>query len=93
MSERIGNKFMGYIYEVILTEVGKLQREGHEGRLREFLIRSIIHGGHGGNDAAEHSYVHRLITLLSEVDHVTRSDVDDYIQELRNTYPDVHSGI
>lgn len=91
-SERIGDKFLVYMYEVILTAVKRLRREGFEGKLRNFLIRSIIHGGQGGRGGRithGHAYGWRLITLLSKVDHVLESYVDDYVHELKKAYPDV----
>lgn len=91
MSERIGDKFSGYMYEVILSTVKKLQRAGYEGCLRKFLIRSIIHGGHGRHYGHDPAYGRRLIKLLSKVDHIIVSDVDDYVHELKKAYPDVQS--
>ena len=93
MSERIGDKFSGYMYGVILTTVKKLRREGYEGCLRKFLIRSIIHGGHGQHYGHNPAYGQKLMTLLPEVDHVIVSDVDDYVTELKKAYPGAHSDI
>ena len=94
MSERIGNKFSGYMYEVILNAVKRLRRDGFEGQLRMFLIRSIIHGGNNSwRYANNHDYGRKLTTLLSQVDHILVHDVDDYVAELKKAYPDAHSDL
>lgn len=83
MSERLGDKFAGYMHEVVLEAIKNLRRDGEEGPLRSFLIQSIVHGG-------EHqlgkNYGLRLCTLLTMADHVLRGDVDDYETALKAAY-------
>lgn len=93
MSERIGSKFLGYMYEVILNSIKSLRQEGFEGHLRRFLVRSIIHGGHGRHYGHNPAYGRKLMALLPKVDHVIVSDVNDYVTELKEAYPSAHSGV
>ena len=93
MSERIGINFSGYMYEVILTAINSLRRDDFEGHIRKFLILSIIHGGHGRQYGHDPDYGRKLMTLLSKVDHVIVSDVDDYVHELKKAYPYDHSDL
>ena len=75
MSEQINDKFKGYMLEVILRTIKELGRDGEEGHLRSFLIRSIVHGGQSQPDP---HYRKCLADLGPMVDHVIRAEVDDY---------------
>ncbi len=87
MSSRLDDKFAGYMYGVIVRAIKDLGRDGEVGRLRSFLIKSIVHGGHSQlND----DYGQRLATLKPEVDHVIWEYVDDYRVALEQAYPDAH---
>ena len=83
MSERLGDKFAGYMHEVVLQAIKDLRRDGEEGHLRSFLIQSIVHGGEHQRGK---NYGLRLYTLLTMADHVLRSDVDDYETALKAAY-------
>ena len=80
MSDRIDDKLKGYMYEVIMRAIQALKRDGEEGCYRSFLIRSIVHGGQHQTDLR---YRQRLATLWPKVDHVIRSNVDDYDEALK----------
>ena len=83
MSERLGDKFAGYMHEVVLRAIKGLRRDGKEGCLRSFLIQSIVHGGEHPRGK---NYGLRLCTLLTMADHVLRSDMDDYETALKAAY-------
>ena len=87
MSRRLDDKFAGYMYEVVVRAIKDLGCDGEVGRLRSFLIKSIVHGGH---DQPNNDYGQRLATLKPKVDQVIWEYVDDYRDALKQAYPDAH---
>ena len=57
-----------------------LARDGVEGRLRAFLIHSVINGGLLGTGK---DYRERLERMFDETDYGLRHDVDDYEAALK----------
>ena len=83
-SERLDDKFAGYIYEVVVSTIRSLARDGNVGHLRSFLIQSIVNGG---QSQFNHNYGLRLATLRDKVDYVIWEHVDDYQVALEQAYP------
>lgn len=86
MSDRIDDRFAGYMHEVVMRGISNLGRDGEEGQLRSFLIDSIVRGGQRDID---HQYGQRLATFLLMADHFLRGDVRDYEAALKAEYPGV----
>lgn len=85
MSDRLSEEFATYIHECILRDITGLSREGEVGRLRDFLIQSIVRGGDTLTSRShDQAYGQRLATLLQGADHVLRTDADDYTAEIDN---------
>ena len=84
MSERLGDKFAGNMYEVVVSAIRDLERAGEVGHLRSFLIQSIVHGG---QNQVNYEYGRRLATLRDKVDHVIWDHIDDYEDALGQAYP------
>jgi len=84
MSERVGDKFAGYIFECILRDINGLGRESTEGLLRSYLIVSILDGG--GRDL-DYQYGSRLARLVRGVDQYLIYDLDDFIRAANERYP------
>lgn len=84
MSERLGDKFAGYIYEVVMRTVNDLRRDSDVGHFRSFLIQSIVNGGQKQFNS---NYGRRLAMLKDKVDHVIWDHIDDYQVVLEQTYP------
>ena len=87
MSERLGDKFAGYIYEVVMRTVNDLRRDSDVGHFRSFLIQSIVNGG---QNQFNNNYGRRLAMLKDKVDHVIWDHIDDYQAVLEQTYPNEH---
>lgn len=88
-SNRLGDRFATYMHECILHDFRVLAREGQIGRLRNFLIQSIIRGGDAfGGRADNNAYGQRLATLVEGADHVLWEVARDYIAALDEKYPD-----
>ena len=84
LSTRLGEKFAGDMYEVILRTIERLVEGNEVDQLRSFLIQSIVHGG---QMQLNYDYGRRLSELGSKVDDDLWSDVRDYRDALRQTYP------
>ncbi len=85
-SNKLGDRFAGYMHECIMHDMRSLPHNGTQGQMRQFLIQSIVPGGQCGADA---QYGQRLATFWSMADHVLRSDLDDYKSAIRTEYPGV----
>ena len=83
LSERLGDEFAGYMYQVTLRTIERLPHDKKQNQLRSFLIQSIIHGG---QNHLNYSYGRRLAKLESKVDHVIWDDIKDYKDALNQTY-------
>lgn len=86
MSDRVGDTFAGNMHELILRDIKELGREGDEGRLRSFLIHSVVHGGQKQTDVL---YGQRLATFWRMADHVIWGELEDYEAALKQEYPGV----
>ncbi|HXJ00124.1 MAG TPA: hypothetical protein VNH44_02800 [Micropepsaceae bacterium] len=89
MSARIGDSFVAYLHETIMRDINDLNREGDEGRLRSFLIHSIVNGGQHNPG---HCYGMRLRSLLGNADHFLRQELEDYEAALEAAYPGIALG-
>jgi hypothetical protein len=90
MSDRLGDKFATYMHGCILRDIAELPHNGGVGRLRAFLIESIVRGGNTlGMGSHDQAYGERLATLLQGADHVLWGDARDYIAALDAADPGV----
>ena len=78
MSEKLGDTFIQYMHDCVMRDINDLSRDGDEGRLRTYLIQSVIHGGQRRNSSTALEYRDRLSMLFYNTDHVLRFDLDDY---------------
>ncbi|EBX4817045.1 hypothetical protein DRY87_25835, partial [Salmonella enterica subsp. enterica serovar Newport] len=76
LSDRIGDTFAGYLHDCILRDLAALSHDGHEGRTRSLLMRTVVAGG---NRHPDDRYRQRLKTFLAMADHVLRESVKDYV--------------
>jgi hypothetical protein len=83
-SKNIGEEFQVYIYDIVVGQIRRLQRSGAQGQMREILINAVIGRGALG---IEPQYGAQLKSLLRRIDHVRRSELDDYHAALKKACP------
>ncbi len=76
LSDRISKKFSTYMLEVIMTDIKSLRKDGVDGKMRSYLIQSIIKGGDGYN--SEYKYIEKICDYMKEIDPVLKHDVADF---------------
>lgn len=86
-SGRLGDTFVIYMHECVLRDIAEFPRNGGDGRLRGFLIQSIVQGGDAVGRTRDQVYGQRLATLLQGADHVLWENARDYIAAVDATYP------
>lgn len=75
MSDRIGDRFKGYILGVALRTVNEMPAGGTLTKLRRVILESIAQGGvMSGGDP----YQERLVDLYREIEQPWHHDVDDF---------------
>lgn len=90
ISSRLGDRFATYLHECVLHDITELPRVEGDGRLRAFVIQSIVRGGDTlGTGSHDQAYGKRLATLLQGADHVLWGNARDYIAALDAAYPGV----
>jgi len=88
-SGRLGDSFAIYMHECVLRDITELPQDGGDGRLRGFLIQSLVQGGDAvGGRNRDQVYGQRLATLLQSADHVLWDNARDYIAAIDAAYPD-----
>ena len=82
-TDKVSEKFLDYIHDIVLSGIRDLAHTGDEGRLRKLLILSVIRRGPLGQDA---QYGANLQRLWRNADMVFRLELDDYRDALFATY-------
>lgn len=83
-SDRLNDKFVCYMHECVMRDIRELPVDGETGKLRAFLINSVIRGGDAvGFRRHDDSYLNRLHGLIFQADHVLRYDTNDYENAVR----------
>ena len=83
LSNRLGDRFASDMHGHVLRYITELSRDGEVGRLRAFLIQSIVEGGDtSGGHSHDQGYRQRLATLAENADHVLRHRAEDYMAVL-----------
>jgi len=80
-SHRIDRSFAAYMLEVVVRRLSQLDSEGQEGRLRAFLVTSIVSGG--GRDVGE-GYRFQLADLLHDAQYLYLEEIEDLREALRH---------
>jgi hypothetical protein len=83
-AENVSEKFQVYIYDIVMRQIRQFQRDGVQGQMRQILVNTIIARGALG---IEPQYGAQLKSLLGEVDHLLRYELDDYVAALNQAYP------
>ena len=82
-SDRIGGKFKAYLYWTVLDTIKRIRNTGEDGRLRKFMINTILFRGVGEKNVP---YGQQLIKYFNEIDHDLQRSVDDYKSALFAVY-------
>ncbi len=80
LSDRMSRAFATYMLEVVMRDIKSLQKIDDEGRIRFFLIQSIIKGG--SEYEIESSYLDNLRNYIEDIDHVLKGVVQDFCDAL-----------
>lgn len=81
MSSNIDRGVIQTLHDVTIRSIKKFHKEDAElSKMRAYLIRALLHGGHG---AANRLYRERLSDLIIIKDHIFQCEVEDYIDALK----------